>query len=154
MVKALKFVLAGCGVLFLLMVAGIGWVFVDGQSRASENSAFASQFFTDLSANWSVEPVANRMTEDNVQQLRSPQGVSMLRQLASLGAFQDSEDFTVISHTVTTEIRATTVGFKARFAHGALSVKMLLVDDGSGVKIKNMMLNPDGAIGSGQSASL
>lgn len=154
MLKALRYALAGLGVLFLLIVSGLGWVYIDGQSRVEANSAFASQFFADLSSNWSVEPVANRMTGDNVQQLRSPQGVSMLRQLANLGMFQGTDDFTVVGHTVTTEVRMTTVGFKARFERGALLVQMLLVDDGSGVKIKNMMLNPAGPIGSGQSASL
>src|ERR1700722_14912388 len=97
-VRALKTILIGLGVLFLVVVALFTWSGVSSSQFREEQAPFVEAFVIDLSKRWDIADVHGRMTNPFIEETSTPQAQQLLHQFKRLRALKSTQDVKLIAY--------------------------------------------------------
>jgi hypothetical protein len=126
------------GLVFALIVVGVGYVAIDSKRAESRNEQFVTTFLRDFSSSWDPAFVSDRFTDDNIQQFQSKQGGEVLRDLSKLGKLVSIEKFTTVKHTVMTDATYSMLDFTGTFKNGAVIGRVHVIRQNGALKVKDL----------------
>ncbi len=136
--KIVKYALMGLGLVFALVLAGVGYVAIDGKRVESRNEQFVTTFLRDFSSAWDPTAVAERFTNDNLQQFQSKQGFDVLQDLSKLGKLKSIDKFATVRHTVMTDATYSMLDFSGTFENGAVIGRVHVMTQNGASKVKDL----------------
>lgn len=116
--KIIKNILAGIGLLFVLVAALGAFTSFSRSNFEERNRAFSELFVRDLSAAWRIEDVQDRLTNEFLVDLAVPETRKAFRVLAGWGQLKEIADVELLKHQFGKEGETGAFRFKANFENG------------------------------------
>ena len=138
--RALKTILIGLGVLFLVVVALFTWSGVSSSQFREEQAPFVEAFVIDLSKRWDIADVHGRMTNPFIEETSTPQAQQLLHQFKRLGALKSVRDLELRSYNTNNNTRTGLFSFKGTFENGEAVVNVTIVKKDGAVRVLGVYL--------------
>lgn len=143
--KVIKKILAGLGILFIVLLALAALLAKLSSDFLEDNRAFVADFTRDLSKRWNVADVHERVSNEFLQTLDTAQGHEGFRQLRSLGALKDMGDLEMGNYNAATNGTTAEISYKATFENAKGLVKITLIKKDGKVQVQGFFVSlPDG----------
>ncbi len=143
--KLIKKILIFLGVLFLAFLALAALLAKNSSDFLVDNKPFVEKFTRDLSSEWNVTDVHERLSNEFLQTLDTPQGQEGFRQLKLLGAVKAITDFQMGNYNATTNGTTGDITFKATFENAKGLVTVTLIKRDGRVQVQGFHVSaPDG----------
>lgn len=139
--RVIRKILVGLGVLFVVILAFVGWIIVSSRQFRTEETAFVQTFVTDLSRHWNVADVSSRLAGPVLDQALTPQGQQVLHQFKQLGVLRSADGLKMENYNIGSEGRTGTFGFKGTFDNGEADVQVVVVKKGGSPWVLGFHLN-------------
>ena len=138
--RALKNILIGLGVLFLVVLAVFAWIGVSSSQFRKEQAPFVETFVTDLSKRWDIADVYDRMANSFIEQASTPQARQLLHQFRQLGALKSVHDLGLRSYKSSNNEQTGLFFFKGIFENGEAVVNVTIVRKDGAVHVLGVYL--------------
>lgn len=138
--RALKTILIGLGVLFLVVVALFVWSGVSSSQFRKEQAPFVETFVIDLSKRWDIADVQGRMTNPFIEETRTPQAQQLLHQFKQLGALKSVHDLKLRAYKSYNNGQTGIFSFKGIFENGEAVVNVTIVNKDGAVRVVGFYL--------------
>ena len=138
--RAVKNILIGLGVFFLVVLALFAWVGMSSRQFRKEEAPFVEKFVTDLSKHWDTADVNDRMTSSFIVQAGTPQAQQLLHQFKQLGALKSVQDLELRSYRSFNTEQTGLFSFKGTFENGAGVVNLTIVKKDGAVHVIGFFL--------------
>ena len=129
--KIIKSILIGLGSLFLLIIVLFAFLLSESNDFFDENKAFVETFSYDLTRNWRITDVHDRLSNELIKQLDSIDSQSTISKLSIVGSIREIYDMEMGDYKTTTEGTTGIISFKAKFerAKGVMTITLLKKDN-------------------------
>jgi hypothetical protein len=140
--KVLVKILVGLGIAFAAILALIVVVVVLQSAFKEEHEPFVRSFVADYSAHWEIAQVRDRVSNDLLLQIQSPNGARAVAGFKRLGRLKEITDLTLQNFFAGTSQSTGTFTFKAEFENAPAVVSLQLqVSDGH-ARVNGLHINP------------
>jgi hypothetical protein len=135
-----KNILAGLGVLLLVVVALFTWIGAASSQFRKEQSAFVETFVADLSKHWDVADVHDRLSNTLLEQTNTPQVQQLLQEFSRLGALKSARDIELQRYFTSTDGRTGYFSLTGTFENGEAVVHVTLFKKDGAVHVIGFFL--------------
>jgi hypothetical protein len=137
-----KKILVGLGSIFALLIV---FVSVMGYSSArfkAEQAPFVTKFVTDLSRQWDLADVYDRLTNDCAAQAGTAQGQQAMKRLGGLGALRSMEDLELRNYMMGTFGTTAVFAFKGTFENDQALMTVTVLKKSGTVRVQGFHADP------------
>jgi hypothetical protein len=130
------------GAVVVVLVAVLIWTARSSSHFKEEQEMFITQFMSDLSKNWSIADVQDRLSNEFLQSRPPVEMDQAIHRLSPLGKLVSIQDVELKLYSAGTTGKTGTFSFKAEYANGHAVASMIVVDTGNGVRVQRLDINP------------
>jgi hypothetical protein len=141
-----KKILIGLGALFVLVIALIALFAVGSNDFRDSHVSYVEHFMSEFSETWEVAVVHEKLTNDFLAQVDSPNGRQALGLFQALGKFEQMSDIEVQNFTSGTAGKSGRLTFKAKFANGPALVEITLFEKDGKTLVHGLHITPSGSL--------
>lgn len=148
--KILKNILIGLGRIFALLVVIFIFISFKSVGFKDEYSPFVTEFMAEFSQNWEIGDVQYMLSNDFIEQIDTPNGRQVMvffRQLGKIQNIQDIELKNFKTFTGTNSYKSGEFVFKAEFENASGLVRMTVIVNKDGERVKGLHINPTTEVG-------
>lgn len=144
--KILKRLLMGIGVLAVGLVGIIGYAFLDAAISRDDNQKFVEHVLTDFSESWTSNAIADRLTETNRAELARAERSSGFLEIAKLGRLVKIDEARLVRHSVTAAGKLTVLELAGVYENGRAKIQAAVVYENASRKLAGLGILLDGPV--------
>jgi hypothetical protein len=133
--RALKKILMSLGAVFALVIIAAVWLGILASSFKTEQTPFIHHFVADLSRQWIIHDVYDRLDNAVIEQASTPQGEQLMRRFRSLGALRSTGDLEMRNYNVGPFGATGAFSMKAYFENGEAVLDITLNRHNGAVRV-------------------
>lgn len=139
--RILKNVLAVLGFVVILVIGFGVFTGYSAEEFKSANQQRVESFVKDFSKRWRVEDIEDRVTNEFLSQVTSPEGKEAVQKFSALGRLESISDFEMPRYSSGTGATVALFQFKAKFVSGGAVIELELVEKEEQVRVQRMNIN-------------
>ena len=140
--KILKNILIGLGVFFVVIIALFVYLGLDSSEFKEKQTPFIESFMEEFSANWELQDVYSKLTNDLIKQIDTPNGRQAMSVFRGLGSYEGMSDLAVNNYSSATSGKTATFTFKAQFSSGPALVQIVLLEADGKTLVNGLHITP------------
>lgn len=151
--KMLKKVLMWIGGIFLSLVLFVIFLGYRSSAFESEMTPFISEFVTDISQEWTMESVSNRVSNDFLRQAVTPAGRQILDGFRTLGQVQQIREIQIQNYRTATDGTTGDFTLRAKFETADTLIQITILSTSNGPRVQTFRIDPIEVYDSAQDAA-